>query len=74
MVTNSNRTTVPVTVSLKKPLNGQTLYCRLYNPATVQPTEKAELIGVSKTFEAVTGSFCDELPPGAVAVYTTRKD
>ena len=68
------RTTVPITVSLKKPLAGQTLYRRLYNPATIQPTEKAELIGVSKIFENVTADFCDELPSGAVAVYTTRKD
>lgn len=74
LVTNSNRTTVPITVSLKKPLAGQTLYRRLYNPATIQPTEKAELIGISKIFENVTADFCDELPSGAVAVYTTRKD
>lgn len=74
LVTNSNRTTVPITVSLKKPLAGQTLYRRLYNPATIQPTEKAELIGVSKIFENVTADFCDELPSGAVAVYTTRND
>jgi hypothetical protein len=57
-------------VSLSKPL-GKPLCRYLYDPATVQPTEAADLVGCSRTFEKVDSGFEDELPPKAVAIYST---
>jgi hypothetical protein len=69
LVVNCDKTT-PVKVMFTKPL-GKTLYRYLYNPARVLPTEAAELVGYSKTFEKAGSGFEDELPQKAVAVYST---
>ena len=45
----------------------------LYDPATVAPNEKAEIIPTDKTIEA-DSCLCDSLPAYAVAVYTTMED
>ena len=45
----------------------------IYDPATVAPNEKAEIIPTDKTIEA-DSCLCDSLPAYAVAVYTTMED
>ena len=52
----------------------KTLSRHLFDPETLIPDEKAEIIGIDKTFEDVGNTLCDTLPPYSVAVYTTMAD
>ena len=44
-----------------------------FNPKTVEPNEKAELILADKTLEPVTETLSDSIAPYSVTVYTTLK-
>ncbi len=74
MVCNYNIQDTPVKFSFEESLGGKTLYKHIYNPNTIQPTTKANLIGVTGRASGVENTFYDTLPAGAVAVYTTVKD
>lgn len=63
-------TSASITVKLSRPLR-KTLYKYVFDPATIVPTEAAEIIGYSRRIENVGDSFDDELPAKAVAVYST---
>lgn len=70
-VVNTTNSSASINVSFTSGLN-RTLYRYLYNPANV-PTNN-QPIGKSATFNNVSGSFSDNLPARAVAVYSTIDD
>ncbi len=74
LVVNYNRCSAAFQMTMDASLGGKTLYRHLYDPAQVEPTAVAELIGISGKLENVTTEFADSIPAGAVAVYTTRAD
>ena len=50
------------------------MYRHLFSPETVKPDETATMISADKTVVSKNGKFCDTIPAGGVAVYTTKKD
>ncbi len=73
LAVNGSHESQPVAFYFEQPLNSVTLYRYLYNPATITPDADATPIGVSQTLEKVTAEITDELPAGAVVVYTSKK-
>lgn len=71
LVTNYNRLPVTFCVTLDRSIGDKTLTRYVYDPVAVTPDEQAEMIPVSGRLEHVTDSFSDQIPKGAVAVYTT---
>ena len=69
---NDNETESEVKITFENKV-GKTLYRYLYDPATVKPDENATPIGVDKVFENVETEIVDNLPAGAVVVYTDKK-
>ena len=61
------------TLNFEQPI-GKKLNRHLFDPQTLVPDEKAEVIGIDKVYSNVEDSLSDELPPFSVAVYTTYMD
>lgn len=59
-------------MDFQKEIN-KTLNRHLFDPNTLIPNEKAEIIKADKTFE-VANRLSDTLPPYGVAVYTNIED
>lgn len=72
LAVNLNVSEAEVTFNFSESLSNATLYRHLYDPATVNRTTAANIIGVDKVYKNVIDSFTDTLPAGAVVVYTTN--
>lgn len=70
-VVNTNFEPVKVIVEFDKALN-KTLY-RHQETIAVEPETQAHLASADKTYVSVQDKFCDTLPAGCVAVYTSIK-
>ena len=70
LLVNTTAKEQPVEVRLDRPLN-RTLYRYMYVPEDIRVTPTGEMIGYSRVDERVTEAFTDDLPEGAVALYST---
>ena len=60
------------TLQFEQPVN-YTFHRHCFNPKTVEPNEKADLILADKTLDPVTETLSDSIAPYSVTVYTTLK-
>lgn len=70
LIVNSNHEPCEFSVNLSQPLS-ISLYRYLYDPAVIEPTEEAAMIGFDKNLNNVESTFSDRLPSRGVAVYST---
>ena len=73
VVTNYNTENTPVNINFASSMGGKTFYRYLYDDATIEPVQGAEMIDASAVANNVTVGFADELPATSVAVYTTEQ-
>ena len=73
LLINTAEEDAPLQVRFNRPLH-RTLFRRLYDPATIQPSESAGLLPVSRTLGPVETSFSEVLPARGVAIFTTQKE
>ncbi len=76
MVVNTNISKQAFCIKFKEELSKDwvKLHRHLYDPETIVPDSNADIIGIDKIFSSVKNQLQDTLPPGGVAVYTTRAD
>ena len=72
-VVNTNITPTDITLNLEKAIN-KTLYRRVYNPVTIQPTAAARQIQADAKFSNITTRLSDTVPGGGVVIYSSVKD
>lgn len=60
-------------ITLQKPLKAK-LFCHRFNPKTVVPDEKAEILPPSGEIELNGTEFFDSIAPYGVTVYTSCND
>jgi len=72
LAVNTNMSEKSINLQFGRKINGA-LFRHLYNPATVNPTASAEIIGADKVFTNFENCIKDILPAGAIAVYTTER-
>ena len=73
LVVNGNSSQQNITVNLSQPIN-KSLHRYLYDPANIQLSEDALIIGSDKTFSAVGSTFSDTIPSQAVVIYSSISD
>ena len=76
MVVNTNVSKQAFRIDFDQAISekGVKLNRHLYNPEEISPDSNAEIIGIDKVFTSVSKHLQDTLPPGGVALYTTRTD
>lgn len=74
VVTNYNYEDTPVQIAFEKSMGGKDFYRHLYWAAGIEPVPGCEMIEADAVAKGVTDGFCDTLPGGSVAVYTTVKE
>lgn len=76
MVINTNISKQAFKIDFKEVLseNGVKLNRHLYDPEKISPNSNADIIEIDKVFTNVSEHLQDILPPGGVALYTTRTD
>jgi len=72
MVVNASHSAKKIKVEFQQKINA-TLERHLYNPAKVEITKDATIIGSDKKIKIEKRSFSDKLPSRGVAIYTTLK-
>ncbi|MDD5053133.1 MAG: hypothetical protein PHO27_10420 [Sulfuricurvum sp.] len=72
MVVNASHSAKRIKVEFHQKING-ILERHLYNPAKLEITKDATIIGSDKKIDIKNRSFGDELPSRGVAIYTTLK-
>jgi len=72
MVVNASHTVKKINVEFQQKMN-VTLKRHLYNPAKIEITKEATIIGCDKKVNIKNKIFNDELPSRGVAIYTTLK-
>lgn len=73
LVVNSGNSDREVEINLSSDLN-RTFYRHMFDSKKIIPEEKAEIIGIDKTFENVDKTIIDVVPANSMAIYTTRTD
>jgi len=71
LVVNSNQKASEFRIQLSIAINCS-LERHVYDPAKIEPSQTAAIPGVDKTLAGVSDKFTDTLPPGSVAIYSTR--
>ena len=74
VVVNDKEVADEFNISFEKSLGGITLNRHYFDPYTLVPDERAEIIGIDKVLENVTDSITDKIAPHGVIVYTTHND
>ncbi len=74
VVTNYNFEDTPIQIEFAKSMGGKNFYRHLYWASTIEAVPGCETIKADAVAKGVTDGFCDTLPGGSVAVYTTVKD
>ena len=74
VVVNNKPSCDEFVITFEKPLNNITLHRHFFDPKTIVPDEKAEIIGIDKVFDNITVSLTDAIAPYGVIVYTTHID
>lgn len=74
VVTNYNFEDTPIQIEFAKSMGGKNFYRHLYWASAIEAVPGCETIKADAVAKGVTKGFCDTLPGGSVAVYTTVKD
>jgi hypothetical protein len=73
VVTNYELDAINVKINFEKSMGGKNFYRYIYDTTTIEPISSAEMIAADAVAEKVKTGFCDTLPAGSVAIYTTEK-